>query len=151
MTSKSYTHTMLSLLDGFSSFQSKTDEQKAAYRAQLTRIIKLAEGSNAPKAHLDALYALRDAVGASAPTTGKTVTADEIVKEFETKFPKMNSGQQGAFKAKVTRRINVFLTSGDQESANKLLAIQSKIAEQNEREHDERLSGAITLFLSKRD
>jgi hypothetical protein len=103
-------------------FENMTNREKGAFRAHLTRLLNEVEE---PRVR-ELLLQVQEKVGAKAETTYSPVTIEEVEQEFAEEFADYGSNRRGAFKAKVTRRLNNAEAAEDRERLERL---QERISE----------------------
>ena len=122
------------LLKAAGEFPAMEAPRKAAFRASLTRLEK-----QVTDPELAAILAdIRAEVGEPEARQTPKLTAGDLEGEFP-KFAGYDSKRRGAYKAKLSRLLKETRDANDGEAVNRLLALQSKVAELETRETMKRI------------
>lgn len=103
--------------------------QQAAYRAHLKRYLGRVKDAQIKAA----LQRVAEYIGESKPPY-RGLTVDDLMIEYGEKYDGYDTGQRGAFKAKLTRLMRSLREAGDEAAAKKLAGLQLVISENEDRE-----------------
>lgn len=117
--------------------------QQAAYRAHLKRYLGRVRDPQIKAA----LQRVAEYVGESKPPY-RGLTVDDLMVEYGNKYDGYDTGQRGAFKAKLTRLMRSLKEAGDDAAAKKLAGLQFVIGQNEERELRESILQLATLIPS---
>lgn len=135
-----------SLLVKLDRWDHMTSGQKAAARAQLTKLLK--QFGDNPE-FSEALQIAKDFVGEPEGSTYAKQTADDVVTEYHGKYAGYNVRQRAAFKAKLTRMIAAATEAADGESVGKLQNL-TELMDATAVNHSKKQIGALAQRLAKK-
>ena len=120
-----YLVTVEKLLAKAERFDNMSPGQKAALRANLTKLLQAVDDPDI----VAILEAVQAEIGTAEKPAYKPMTADDLVEEYAEKYSSYSMKQRGAFKAKISRLVNKASESGDDETVNKLQDLQDTMTE----------------------
>lgn len=123
------------LMNRVEKFDSLSAPRKAAFRANLTRLLNQVEDPDI----LQVLNDLQEEVGKSETREAKKLTADDLIQEYKEAYKGYSARQRGAFKAKLSRLLNTAEEKGDGETVAKLQELQETMIETEERLRKQRI------------
>lgn len=133
MSDNNHLVTVQKVLASFRKMRTMNDRQIAALRANVTKAIAACEEAKDAKLievlrNIEKQLPERKARPANEPQT-----IDDIVSEYENEYQKKSGGEQAAFKAKLTRRINEAEAAKQTDDFNQLLALQVRMEKDADR------------------
>lgn len=139
--------TVQKLAEKSAKFGDMTPAQQAGHRAAVTRAKATAKELAAGDL-LAALNKITDIIGEAAEKTARErMTADGLVEEYNTSYIQMSARERGAFKAKVSRLLNLATDEGDDHTVSALNALTTMM-EQHEVEARRRALNSVLKGLT---